>query len=187
MAAPRSHSGDPRAERLRAQLRRAAYDLLEERPADTISVTDIVQRAGVSRAAFYQHFTDRDDAIAAAVVGLVDEALSGADGQPLDAIERMAGLVAERHRLYSHLFPGAAAERARWHLRQHLRPHCRALVEGGQAAELDVETLASALVGAIVELLLAWVDDPSSARRPAEVRAAVLGLTRRLNPSSGAS
>lgn len=187
MAAPRSESSDPRAARVRGQLRAAAYDLLEERSADAIAVTDIVRRAGVSRAAFYQHFTDRDDVIAAAVVELVDEALSGPAAEPLAAIERIAALVAERHRLYGHLFPGAAAERARWHLRQHLRVHCGALVADAGGTDLDVETLTSALVGAVVELLLQWVDDPASAHSPAEVRTVVAALATRLTTSPGVS
>lgn len=185
MAASRSGSNDPRAARVHAQLEAAAYALLEARPAATISVTDIVQQAGVSRAAFYQHFTDRDDAIGAAIQTLLDAALPLDDPgtAPLDAIERVATLVAERHRLYGHLFPGVAAERARWRLREGLRPHCRALVAGGASADLDPDTLTSALVGSVVELLLQWVSDPGSARPPTDVRAAVAALATRLNPS----
>jgi AcrR family transcriptional regulator len=64
--AGRTHSADPRAERVRSRLRAAAFDLAHERQVDQLTVGDIVARAGVSRQAFYQHFDDRDDAVATA-------------------------------------------------------------------------------------------------------------------------
>ena len=64
--AARAHSVDPRAERVRTRLREAAFALAHERPVDQMTVGDIVARASVSRQVFYQHFTDRDDAVATA-------------------------------------------------------------------------------------------------------------------------
>ena len=61
-----SHSVDPRAERVRTRLREAAFALAHERPVDQLTVGDIVARAEVSRQVFYQHFRDRDDAVATA-------------------------------------------------------------------------------------------------------------------------
>ena len=65
--AARAHSSDPRAERVRARLREAAFALAHEGPVDALTVGDIVGRAGVSRQVFYRHFRDRDDAVATAV------------------------------------------------------------------------------------------------------------------------
>ena len=64
--AARTHSVDPRAERVRTRLREAAFALVHERPVDQMTVGDIVARASVSRQVFYQHFRDRDDAVATA-------------------------------------------------------------------------------------------------------------------------
>jgi AcrR family transcriptional regulator len=47
-------------------LREAAFALAHERPVDEMTVGDIVARASVSRQVFYQHFRDRDDAVATA-------------------------------------------------------------------------------------------------------------------------
>ena len=46
---------DPRSVRSRAALVAAMTELLDERELDTISVTQVVQRAGVTRPTFYQH------------------------------------------------------------------------------------------------------------------------------------
>ena len=62
--AARTHSVDPRAARVRTRLREAAFALVHERPVDQMTVGDIVARASVSRQVFYQHFRDRDDAVA---------------------------------------------------------------------------------------------------------------------------
>ena len=67
--AARTHSVDPRAERVRTRLREAAFALAHERPVDRLTVGDIVARAEVSRQVFYQHFRDRDDAVATASCG----------------------------------------------------------------------------------------------------------------------
>ena len=50
---------DPRVARTRALLAGALTDLLDERPFARITVTDIAARAGVHRATFYDHFTDK--------------------------------------------------------------------------------------------------------------------------------
>ncbi len=43
--AARTHSVDPRAERVRTLLREAAFDLAHERQVDRLTVGDIVARA----------------------------------------------------------------------------------------------------------------------------------------------
>ncbi|HVQ53336.1 MAG TPA: TetR/AcrR family transcriptional regulator, partial [Mycobacterium sp.] len=46
--AARTHSVDPRAERVRTRLREAAFALAHERQVDQLTVGDIVTRASVS-------------------------------------------------------------------------------------------------------------------------------------------
>src|SRR5690606_14000287 len=57
-AAMPNHQRPPKA---REALRGALIALLSEQPYETISVQDIVTRAGVSRSSFYVHFRDKDD------------------------------------------------------------------------------------------------------------------------------
>lgn len=50
---------DPRVRRTRQSLEQAFVDLLREKGFQAISVQDITRRAGVNRATFYAHFTDK--------------------------------------------------------------------------------------------------------------------------------
>lgn len=52
---------DPRVERTVRALREALVALVSERDYDTLTVTDLVQRAGLHRATFYRHFDDKDE------------------------------------------------------------------------------------------------------------------------------
>ncbi|TDF96283.1 TetR/AcrR family transcriptional regulator [Paenibacillus piri] len=52
---------DPRARRSRRMLRDAMIELLTEREYETISVSDITERADLNRATFYLHYTDKQD------------------------------------------------------------------------------------------------------------------------------
>lgn len=56
--------------RIREALLKACGDLLYEQPIDAISINEIVQRAGVAKGSFYNHFPDKE-AIAAAVAGSI--------------------------------------------------------------------------------------------------------------------
>src|SRR5689334_1260614 len=52
---------DRRVRRTRDRLGDALVDLMQERPFDAITVQAVLDRAGVSRSTFYEHFRDKDD------------------------------------------------------------------------------------------------------------------------------
>lgn len=52
---------DRRVRRTRAALTEAFLDLVVDRPYDGIAVGDIIERAGVGRSTFYQHFANKED------------------------------------------------------------------------------------------------------------------------------
>ena len=51
------------AVRSRKRIHMALADLLQEKPLDKITVTDVVRRAGINRGTFYAHFSDIPDVI----------------------------------------------------------------------------------------------------------------------------
>ena len=51
------------ADETKLRFAQALRDIMNEKPLDKISVIEIAQRAGVSRKAFYNHFTDKYDLI----------------------------------------------------------------------------------------------------------------------------
>lgn len=115
---------DRRIERTRALLHEALGALIREKPYDQISVTEILDRAGISRSTFYIHFRDKDELLASSMRALLLGVLSMDGGATTDAAERM---VAFSPPLLTHIHEhGRSAkaklgERGRAILHQHLR------------------------------------------------------------------
>ena len=117
--AARAHSVDRRAERVRTRLGAAAFTLAHERPVDEMTIGDIVARASVSRQVFYQHFRDRDDAVATAFTiafaaatadsGCLDgTAVGGGDARA--RILRLFDFAAEHRAMYRNIVPSAVTQ-----------------------------------------------------------------------------
>ncbi len=152
----RATSTDPRAERVRAALIQAGFDLLTECRIADISVPDIVARAGVSRPVFYRHFADRDDLVVAALVQRMDEAVAPSSDDA-DAVRRVLSW-ADRHRvLYANIHPSYAAQQVSGRLREIIRPWCRRLAAGESTGRdpRDLRDHEQFLVGGVLELVRA--------------------------------
>ena len=111
------HHGD-----LRNALLAAALELVAERGPRGFSVAEAARRAGVSSAAPYKHFADRDALLAAlAVQGYgrqllrFEQALGGAPAEPLDRLAAVArayvAFAAEERALFDVVF-GAGLDKA---------------------------------------------------------------------------
>ena len=176
--AARAQSADPRAERVRARLRDAAFALAHERPVDQLTVGEIVSRAGVSRQVFYQHFADRDDAVATAFTVAFAVAVTAIDGDPsahyspLRFRGRAPRDVPQRR--------AECGDATRSAFRAELAPACEAIAARGMPvvsgiAGLTPDSVTRFLVGGFVEVLRSWMEDPD----PADLRGRV---TRRSTP-----
>src|ERR1700752_2902073 len=55
---------DARVRRTRDALGDALVELMQEKPFDSITVQDVLDRAKVGRSTFYSHYSDKDDALA---------------------------------------------------------------------------------------------------------------------------
>ncbi|GHF36828.1 AcrR family transcriptional regulator [Amycolatopsis bartoniae] len=157
---------------MRDQLRQAAFELIGERRVERISVSDIAQRAGVSRQVFYQHFRDRDDAVAQAVAATFLElaADTGAD-DPRAVIHRLCDFTAQHAELYRNLYPSSASQQTANAYRVLLHPACVRLVEelASPPDPATTETLAEFVLGGIIEVVrlqaeAAMSDAPATAR-----------------------
>lgn len=65
---------DARVVRTRRSLQESLFALARERPLEELTVADIVQRAGVNRSSFYQHYADKDTLLADATDTAVEQA-----------------------------------------------------------------------------------------------------------------
>ncbi len=174
----RTHSVDPRAERVRTQLRDAAFALTHERPVDAITVGDLVSRAGVSRQVFYRHFTDRDDAVATAFAVAFAAAAADISG---DARSRIAGLfafAAEHRTMYRNVVPSAVTQRVVAAFRDELLPACEEIAAQGMPhvgpiADIAPESVSRFLVGGFQEVLRSWMEDPDATDLRGRVTAAL--------------
>jgi AcrR family transcriptional regulator len=191
--AARAHSVDPRAERVRTRLREAAFALAHERRVDEITVGDIVARAEVSRQVFYQHFTDRDDAVATAFTAAFSAATADVDtaDTAVDArarILRLFDFAAEHRSMYRNIVSSAVTQRVVTAFRAELQPACVQIARQGMPvvspiASLTPESVTRFLVGGFMEVLRSWMEDPDSTDLSGRVGAALdtvnalLGLT----------
>ena len=201
--AARTHSVDPRAERVRTRLREAAFALAHERPVDQITVGDIVARAEVSRQVFYRHFGDRDDAVATAVIaafaaataeldrgtaggtadekrsdGTADEDRSVITADARARILRLFDFAAEHRSMYRNIVPSAVTQRVVTAFRAELQPACAQIARQGMPmvspiASLTPESVTRFLVGGFMEVLRSWMEDPDSPDLSGRVGAAL--------------
>jgi AcrR family transcriptional regulator len=186
--AARTHSADPRAERVRTRLREAAFALAHERPVDQLTVGDIVRRAEVSRQVFYQHFLDRDDAVATAFTVAFAAATADISGDARARILRLFNFAAEHRSMYRNVVPSAVTQRVVTAYRAELVPACVEIATQGmpvvtRIASLTPESVTRFLVGGFMEVLRSWMEDPDSTDLRGRVSAALdtvnalLGLT----------
>lgn len=172
--AARTHSADPRAERVRTLLHEAAFALAHEYPVDELTVAVIVGRAGVSRQVFYQHFRDRDDAVAAAFSVAFGQAVAfgqvNADigGDPRVRIMRLFDFAGEHRAMYRNVVPSSVTQRVVSAFRAELAPACAEIARAGTGpdgtvtpiAGLTVEAVTRFLVGGFMEVLRSWMEEP---------------------------
>jgi AcrR family transcriptional regulator len=176
--AARTHSADPRAERVRTLLRDAAFALAHERPVDEITVGDLVARAGVSRQVFYQHFSDRDDAVSTAFAVAFAAAAADIEGDARARITRLFEFAAEHRAMYRNVVPSAVTQRVVAAFRAELLPACEEIAAQGirivgAVADIPQESVSRFLVGGFQEVLRSWMEDPDATDLRGRVTAAV--------------
>jgi AcrR family transcriptional regulator len=190
--AARANSVDPRAERVRARLRDAAFALAHEQPVDRLTVGDIVARAGVSRQVFYQHFRDRDDAVAFAFSAAFASATADLAGEPGARILALFDFAAHHRAMYRNIVPSAVTQRVVAAFRAELAPACEEIATAGMPAVITVasltpEAVTRFLVGGFMEVLRSWMEDRDATDLRGRVTGALDTVSALLGLSSAAS
>jgi AcrR family transcriptional regulator len=190
--AARANSVDPRAERVRARLRDAAFALAHEQPVDRLTVGDIVARAGVSRQVFYQHFRDRDDAVAFAFSAAFASATADLAGEPGARILALFDFAAHHRAMYRNIVPSVVTQRVVAAFRAELAPACEEIATAGMpavttVASLTPEAVTRFLVGGFMEVLRSWMEDRDATDLRGRVTGALDTVSALLGLSSAAA
>jgi len=190
--AARANSVDPRAERVRARLRDAAFALAHEQPVDRLTVGGIVARAGVSRQVFYQHFRDRDDAVAFAFSAAFASATADLTGEPGARILALFDFAAHHRAMYRNIVPSAVTQRVVAAFRAELAPACEEIATAGMpavttVASLTPEAVTRFLVGGFMEVLRSWMEDRDATDLRGRVTGALDTVSALLGLSSAAA
>jgi len=184
----------------RARLLVAMAELLAEQGYASVTVTDVVARARVSKRTFYQHFSDREECLLATYrvvaegpLHRIAQAAEAVAGQGLPLREEIAGLTGAylaamaEHPLLTRAMltePGSTGPAGRRARREVLRRFADQLVAlaavgvGEHAGARPLSpALAQALVGGINELVLAAVESADRQEvAPATIAEEILGL-----------
>jgi AcrR family transcriptional regulator len=151
---------DQRVRRSRERLHRALVELILERGWDRVNVQDVCERAGVGRSTFYVHYGDKEDLL----IGGLDDVRDGlraawTPGRPLFGFVRglaeHAGDAREMFRAVIGKKSGLAVQRR---FREVVLELVTEDIRAAGVAPRELEVTARYLSGALVELLIWWLD-----------------------------
>ena len=158
---------DARVRRTRDALGDALIALMQEKPFDTITVQDVLDRAHISRSTFYMHYSDKDDLLMSDAEEFF-EALSMA----LSAHDDKSDRVFPVQEFFTHLsdvqpFYKALVksgkfqenmELARGHFARGIERRLSQLSRGRSIPANELPAIAFTHAGALLSLLTWWLD-----------------------------
>lgn len=157
---------DVRVERTRRALQEALFALARERPLDELTIADIVERAGVNRSSFYQHYSDKETLLADALDATAEAAgaalpeLIEPPYEPPQALYAFLEHFEANADLYRRVLvsPGSAVVQAR------LRARIEAIVGQGVVKSgtrvfegLPLDVVSAGIAGSALGVIQAWV------------------------------
>ena len=157
---------DPRIARTRVSLQEALLELARENELGDIAVADIVERAGVNRSTFYQHYDGKDTLLADALDAAVERA--GAELPDLSAPMEgpPAALISYLRHLDEHaeVYRRVLGEHGSPIVTERLRSRIEVAVSetiartGAQVfTGVPVDVVAAGIAGSVLGVLSAWI------------------------------
>lgn len=161
---------DRRSVKTRDRLGDALIALMVEKPLDSVTVQEVLERAGISRSTFYAHFEDKNDLFLSDMEDFL-ETFSNALSRNHDKSERVFPVqelfahVRDAHAIYSAL---VAANRlhdfldlAQQHFARGIERRLTEIPRAAGIAPKQRAPLAQAHAGALVSLLTWWTHSRS--------------------------
>lgn len=165
--APSKEKTDARVRRTRNALGDALIALMQQKPFDTITVQDVLDRAHVSRSTFYTHYSDKDDLLMSDAEEFF-EALSmalSAQGDKSDRVfpvQEFFAHLADVQPFFKALVKSGKYQEnmdlARGHFARGIERRLAELPRGKSIPPNDRPAIAFAHAGALLSLLTWWLD-----------------------------
>ena len=165
--APSKEKTDARVRRTRDALGDALVALMQEKPFDTITVQDVLDRANVSRSTFYTHYSDKDDLLmsdAEEFFEAISMALSvrGDKSDRLFPVKEFFAHVSDMREFFRALVKSGKVhenlELARGHFARGIERRLAEVPRGRGVPATDRPAVAFAHAGALLSLLTWWLN-----------------------------
>ncbi len=158
---------DARVRRTRDALGDALVALMHEKPFESITVQDVLDRAHVGRSTFYSHYSDKDDLLMSDVDEFFERVAMG-----LSERDETSDRVFPVREFFSHIaeaqqFVNALSSSGKWdanldlargHFARGIERRLSELPRGRAIAENERSAIAFAHAGALLSLMTWWVD-----------------------------
>jgi AcrR family transcriptional regulator len=158
---------DARVRRTRDALGDALIELMQEKPFDTITVQDVLDRAHVSRSTFYSHYSDKDDLLmsdAEEFFESISMALSvhGDKSDRVFPVQEFFVHLSDVQPFYKALVKSGKfqenMELARGHFARGIERRLSELPRGKSIPPKQLSAIAFTHAGALLSLLTWWLD-----------------------------
>ncbi len=158
---------DARVRRTRDALGDALVALMQEKPFDTITVQDVLDRAHVGRSTFYSHYSDKDDLLMSdadefyerVAMGL---STHGENSERVFPVTEFFSHIVEAKQFVNALSSSGKMqenlELAREHFARGIERRLAELPRGQSIPPADRAAIAFAHAGALLSLLTWWID-----------------------------
>ncbi len=143
------------------------WALFQEKPFDAITVQELLDRAGVARSTFYTYFRDKNDLFVSDLDEFLERMATGLVGRG-DPGERVApvreffGHIGESRQLYVTFVASGRIHEfldlSRAHFTRGIEARLAELPRGARLTPQRRTALAHAFGGALVSLLVWWID-----------------------------
>ena len=158
-----SDKQDRRSQRTRHLLGEALVELIREKDYNTITVSDIIDRANIGRSTFYAHYHDKDDLLVGEldrVIEVLSRRIPDHEESPFFPSLGLFRHVGEEYELYKALLWGSGIDLLIKHLQKSLSKRIeQGLQESRKEFNVPLPILASFIAGSFLTLLKWWLEN----------------------------
>lgn len=146
----------------------ALAEMLQSKRLDDITVTELVEKCGISRQAFYYHFSDLYGVIDYGIQILLDDLGTARPEEWRTALERTLTLLRENRTLVLNVYRAYERSYVESHLRRWAAPlvgaRTRLAARGYAVTEDQIVFMTELLTQGLASIVLSWVEQgmPSS-------------------------